>query len=757
MDDLPISKKEALDFHKRDNKSGKLAIELTKPLVTQRDLALAYSPGVAYPCLEIKENPDKSYDYTSKGNMVAVISNGTAVLGLGNLGAMASKPVMEGKSALLKRFADIDSIDIEVDEEDPKKLIETIERIACTFGGINLEDISSPSCFEVEQTLAKKLSVPIFHDDQHGTAIITSAALLNYCDIVGKKIEDLKIVFNGCGAAGVSCINLSMMIGAKKENILVCDQSGVIHNKRENLSDIKKKYSVDTDRRTLTDALKGADVFIGLSVKDALKPEMILDMLENPAIFAMANPDPEISPEVVYKVRPDAIVATGRSDYVNQVNNVMCFPYIFRGALDVRSTKINDEMKLAAVSAIAELARQPVPEEVYSAYSGRKIEYGKNYIIPTPFDPRLVIEVSAAVAKAAVKSGVSLKYNSDNWNEQEYKHKLRSKFSSAPNIINMLSDKLKSNKRRIIFAEGEEKKVIRTALQWVGNGYGVPILVGREERVHQNMEELGVYHFLKDKVIIANSAKSDKIEEYTNFVYSKVQRKGYLYRNCLHDVKTDRNIFATCMLSCGDGDALVTGLTRSYYKSVNEVAMVLGEDYNKTFATSIVFSGSKSILIADTAIDHHPDPEKLAYMTVQVAKRSKFFGSKPRVAFISDSNFGSGCKDNYNVSEALKILDASNVDFEYDGEMSVDVALNYEKLSMYPFCKLTDTANILIMPGSESASALCAFVKEFSKGTVIGPMIMGLENNAIQVISMKSSVSEILNASIIAATDQDIK
>lgn len=739
---IQVTKQEALDFHEFP-RPGKISISPTKNLITARDLSLAYSPGVAFPCLEIEKDPSASYKYTSKGNMVAVISNGTAVLGLGNLGAAASKPVMEGKSVLFKRFANIDSVDIEVEEYDKDKLIDTIARIGNSWGGVNLEDIASPDCFEIEAELKKRLNVPVFHDDQHGTAIICLAGLMNACEIVGKKFENLKVVLNGPGAAGIACLNLLINAGIKPQNVIVCDSNGVIYKGRtEKMTPLKEKYAVETSARTLTDALDGVDVFLGLSVKGALTKEMLKTMAKDPVIFAMANPDPEILPEEAMEVRPDAIVATGRSDYPNQVNNVMGFPYIFRGALDVNATDINEEMKIAASKAIANLAKEAVPAEVLRAYPGRRLEFGRSYIIPTPFDPRLISEVSSAVAKAAMDSGVAQKKIE---NFREYKSQLHGfrnpTISTMQSIFNNLSKT--AEKKRIIFAEGEELEVIKSAIMLKNEGYAEPILIGRTDKVTSVMKEAG----LKTKGLqIINAANSPHVELYTDVLFSKLSRKGFLKRDCERLIKTDRNHFASAMLECGHAESLLTGFTRGYQKSLNDVSRVLEKKENAVlFATSAIVIGSKTIFIADTAINENPSAEQLALIAIQAAKKVELFGYTPRVAFVSYSNFGSRSGiENSKITEALKILDDKNVTFEYDGEMMVDVALSQNPREHYPMNRLTKPANILITPNLTASHIAMSLLESANDAFVIGPILNGFVK-PVQIVRYHSDINSITN------------
>lgn len=744
-------KDQALKYHIGGNKEvtfgngqpGKLEVIPTKPLDTSRDLSLAYSPGVGYPCLEIQKDPDNAYKYTSKGNLVAVISNGTAVLGLGKLGALASKPVMEGKSALFNKFANISAIDVLVDSVDKEEFINIVSKIGETYGGINLEDIASPDCFEIEQRLIDALSIPVFHDDQHGTAIISTAALINFADITKRKIEDIKIVVNGCGAAGISCIKLFQHIGVK--NIIVCDQKGVIHKGRKDLNNIKAEFAInDTNILNLSDALKGADMFLGLSVKDVLKKEMIMEMTPNPAIFAMANPDPEIRPEIAMEARPDAIIATGRSDYPNQINNVMCFPFIFRGALDVRARKINIEMKMAAVKAIAELARQSVPARVAKAYSGMKLEYGREYIIPTPFDTRLLIEVSSAVAQAAVDSGVA---KIKEFSVVDYKRNLTKNLSPISyfidNIINNVSiDHAKNT--RVLFSDGEEIEVIKAACLSLEYGY-IPVLVGKEDVIISKMKNALLYESMYNKIEIINAAKinTDDLAKYIDFLYEKMCRNGWTKRMCARFVKTDRYVFSSCLLAFDYINVMISSanIDRTWINNIHNTV---------AFGISVILGNhGKSIFVLDTAINKFLTPEQMSCFAIKASKYVKSIGETPRVAFVSASNFGKDYdldEENANaIRTTLNILNKANVDFEYDGEMSIDIALNKELLDNYQFSHLTDTANILIFPELKTAKFAIKMIAQFGRGTsVFGPIICGL-NKKMQLIKLEDDSEKILN------------
>ena len=739
---------EALQFHNQ-GQPGKVAMHSTKPLNTQRELALAYSPGVAFPCLEIAKNPDSVFDYTAKGNYVAVISNGSAVLGLGNLGALASKPVMEGKSVLFKRFADIDSVDIEVSTQDPEEFINAVKYLGPTWGGINLEDIKAPECFIIEKKLRGVMDVPVFHDDQHGTAIISAAGIINALYIANKKIEDVKVVVNGAGAAGIACLELLKGMGLPHNSALLCDTRGVIYKgRKDGMNEWKEIHAAETSDRTLEDAMKNCDIFLGLSAKGAVSKEMVKSMAKNPVIFAMANPDPEILPEEVKEVRDDAIIATGRSDHENQVNNVMGFPYIFRGALDVHASTINEEMKIAAAKALAELAREHVPQEVIKAYGGKEMKFGANYIIPTPFDSRLLSTIPVAVAKAAVESGVAKRPISD-WDA--YKVSLQARLDPTVNSMNMIFEELQRSPKKVIFAEGEQPEIIRVAAMWRDNGYGTPVLVGRKDRILANMTNANIS---EDGIEIYNAAISEENNKFTDYLYNKLQREGILYSDCSRMVKTDRNIFSASMLACGDGDALVTGLTRGYRQAFTDIWKVIKNEKNQiALGISMVISKGKTIFISDTACSELSSSEHLAKIAIQTAKKVSDMGYDPRVAFLSFSNFGSALKtESERIKKAVAILDEQKVSFEYDGEMTADVALDIDKMSKYPFCRLTAPANILICPGLHSASIATKLLEQVGECTVIGPILNGLEKS-VQIVTMRSSINEILNMAAIAAVD----
>ena len=738
---------EALRMHAR-GRPGKVEIHATKPLTTQHDLTLAYSPGVAAPCLEINRDPDLAYKYTAIGNVVAIISNGTAVLGLGNIGALAAKPVMEGKSVLFKRFADIDGINLEVHTENVDEFVNCVRYLGNSFGGINLEDIKAPECFIIEQRLREILDVPVFHDDQHGTAIITVAGLINALDLTGRSIKKTKMVVNGAGAASIACVELFKAYGMPGKNIIMCDSKGVIYEgRKEGMNQWKSAHAAKTKARTLAEAVKGADCFIGLSVKGAMSQDMVRTMGKNPLIFAMANPDPEITPEEIKAVRDDAIIATGRSDYPNQINNVLGFPYIFRGALDVRASTINDDMKIAAANALAELTREDVPDEVAAAYSGEHLKYGPEYLIPTPFDPRLITAVPMAVARAAMDSGVARNPITD---MIRYEAELSARLNPTAGSLQAIFDKVRANPRRVVFAEGEEEKSIRAAFSFLNSGYGTPILVGREARVRQAMEDLGLV--IAEGIEITNARLTTSLDDYTEFLYRRIQRKGYLQRDCQRMVKRDRNIFAACMVATGDADAMVTGLTRNYHMALTQIARVLDPDPGSiVFGLSLVLAGNRTIFVADTAVHEMPSPIELADIAQQAAAFAREMGHEPRVAMLSYANFGQpDLSRGKTVRQAVEELDKREVGFEYDGEMSVDVALNAKLLENYPFCRLTGPANILVMPGLHSAQISSKLLNELGGCTVVGPLLMGISKPA-QIVLMGATTSDMVNMAALAA------
>ncbi|WP_416879202.1 NADP-dependent malic enzyme [Litorimonas sp.] len=742
-----ITDQQALDFHSKPF-PGKLSLQPTKPMATQRDLSLAYSPGVAVPVEAIAADKDTVYDYTSKGNMVAVISNGTAILGLGNLGAMASKPVMEGKSVLFKRFADIDSFDIEVEEEDAEKFIECVQRFGNTFGGINLEDIGSPECFIIEQELRDKLDIPVFHDDQHGTAIIATAGLINACHLTGRKFEDLKLVLSGAGAAGLSVLNLVKAMGVKDENAIVVDSRGVIYQgRKEYMDQWKAPHAVETDKRTLAEAMDGADVFFGLSVAGIVTKEMVASMAPKPIIFAMANPDPEVLPEDIKDVRDDAIIATGRSDYPNQVNNVLGFPYIFRGALDVRARNVNEEMKLACARALADLARQDVPEEVAAAYHGKRPSYGPEYIIPAPFDPRLISEIPPYVAQAAMDTGVARKPIED---MDAYRKSLARRQDPTAAILQGITATVQQDPKTIIFAEGEEPAVIRAAQAFQQRGLGKAILIGREKPIYDNMKLLGIEK--PDSLMVLNARLFDRNAEFTDYLYSRLQRKGFLRRDAQRLVNNDRNVFSALMLHHELADGMVTGVTRSYDIALNDVQLVLNHvEHERTMGVSVVVNKNRTLFIADTNITELPEAEDLADIAETTAHFARQFGFEPRVAFLSYSTFGNPIGERMlKVRKAVEILDGRDVDFEYEGDIAADVALDPLHVLTYPFSRLTDAANVLVMPAIHSASISTKLLDALGSATVLGPFLTGLEK-PVQICSLGATASEIAQMATLAA------
>jgi len=741
--------RETLLMH-ASGRPGKIEVVPTKPLTTQRDLSLAYSPGVAFPCLHIAKDPSLAYDYTAKGNLVAVISNGTAVLGLGDLGALAGKPVMEGKAVLFKRFADIDAIDLEVDTRDVDEFVNCVRFLGPTFGGINLEDIKAPECFVIESRLREIMDIPVFHDDQHGTAIIATAGLLNALDLTGRKLSETKVVVNGAGAAAIACVELIKAVGIRHENVTLCDTKGVIYQGRtEGMNQWKSAHAVPTEARTLEQAMAGADVFMGLSVKGAVTAAMVKAMAAKPIIFAMANPDPEITPEEVRQVRDDAIVATGRSDYPNQINNVLGFPYIFRGTLDVRASTINEAMKIAAARAVAQLAREDVPDEVDAAYAGRRLRYGPEYIIPVPFDPRLIAAIPPAVAQAAMDSGVARKPIID---MNAYKKELSARLDPTAASLQIIAEKVKAHPSRVVFAEGEEEKSIRAALAFKNAGYGTPILIGREDQIRETMLQMHLPGF--EQLEIVNARVSDKREHYTDVLYKRLQRKGALYRDVQRLVNQERNIWGALMVAEGDADAMVTGLTRNYWQAFDEIKRVVDSNAGeRLIGLNIMLARGRTVFIADTTMHELPNPEQIADIAVQAAAKARQLGHEPRVALLSYSNFGNPAnRPSERVREAVALLDSRQVDFEYDGEMAADVALDPAMLKHYPFCRLSGPANVLVMPGLHSANISWKLMQKLGGGTVIGPILTGLAK-PIQITSMDATVNDIVNMAVLASYD----
>jgi malate dehydrogenase (oxaloacetate-decarboxylating)(NADP+) len=743
-----ITAEEALALH-AEGKPGKLEIRLTKALTTARDLSLAYSPGVAEPCLRIAANPATAYDYTAKGNFVAVVSNGTAVLGLGNLGALASKPVMEGKSALFKRFADVDSIDLCVSTEDVDEFVNCVRFLGASFGGINLEDIKAPECFVIEQRLRELMDIPVFHDDQHGTAIVAAAGLINAIDLTGRSLADTRLVVNGAGAAAIACVELLKAMGMRPNNVILCDTKGVVYRGRaEGMNQWKSGHAVETRARTLTEALDGADVFFGLSAKGALTPDMVARMAPKPIIFAMANPDPEITPEEARAARPDAIVATGRSDYPNQVNNVLGFPYIFRGALDVRASTINEPMKIAAAEALAELARADVPDEVLGAGGGRRLQYGPEYILPLPFDPRLMSTVPPAVARAAMESGVARKPCVD---LRRYARELSARLDPIAAVLDAINERVRANPRRVVFAEGEEEKIIRAAVAFRNEGYGTPVLIGREDRVLASLEQLGLGG--AEGIEVHNARRSGANSKYTAYLYDRLQRRGYLQRDCQRMVNQDRNIFGACMVATGDADALITGVTRAGPVALRDVLTVIDPvPGGLLFGVTLLVTASGTVFVADTAVNELPTAEETADIAIAAANAARRFGMEPRVALLSYSTFGNPMRAKSTVMrEAVAVLSKRKPDFEFDGEMSPEVALDPGlRATMYPFCKLTGPANVLVMPGLHSAHITTRLVPHLGAGQMIGPLLIGL-SRPVQIVPLDASVNTIVEMACLAA------
>ncbi|MGP6088676.1 NADP-dependent malic enzyme [Antarctobacter jejuensis] len=742
-----FTREEALAFHLEPT-PGKWEVQATVPMTTQRDLSLAYSPGVAVPCEDIAANPELAYDYTNKGNLVAVISNGTAVLGLGNLGALGSKPVMEGKSVLFKRFADVNSIDIELDTEDPDAFCQAVKLMGPTFGGINLEDIKAPECFIIEQRLKEEMDIPVFHDDQHGTAVICAAGLINALHISGKKIEDCKIVLNGAGAAGIACLELIKSMGARHENCIMCDTKGVIYQGRtEGMNQWKSAHAVVTEARSLEDAMVGADVFLGVSAKGAVTQDMVASMADNPVIFAMANPDPEITPEEAHEVRVDAIVATGRSDYPNQVNNVLGFPYLFRGALDIHARAINDEMKIACAQALADLAREDVPDEVALAY-GKSLTFGRDYIIPTPFDPRLIHRIPPAVAKAGMETGAARRPIVD---MEAYEHRLQGRMDPTASILRSINARARAAQARMIFAEGDDPRVLRAAVMYQRSGLGKAMVVGRDSDVKEKLEQAGLADAVRELEVV-NAANTRHLDAYKDFLYERLQRRG-MDRQDIHRLAArDRHVFAALMLAHGHGDGLVTGATRKSAHVLQLINHVFDADaaHGAVGVTALLQKG-RIVLITDTLVHEWPDEEDLANIAERAAGVARHLGLEPRVAFVSFSTFG------YPVSEraekmhqAPRVLDRRGVNFEYEGEMTVDVALNVKAQELYPFQRLTGPANILVVPARHSASISVKLMQEMAGATVIGPILSGVDQ-PIQICSTSSTANDILNMAVLAA------
>ena len=746
------TEKEALEFHTH-KKPGKIEIISSKNMTTKRDLALAYSPGVAAPVKAISENPESAYDYTSKGNLVAVVSNGSAILGMGNLGALASKPVMEGKAILFKRFADIDSIDLEIDSGDANEIINSIKSFSPSFGGINLEDIAAPDCFIIEEKLKEILDIPVFHDDQHGTAIITTAALINALDISKKSIQNIKVVVNGAGASAMACTNLFKNSGVPQKNITMIDRKGVIYKGRKNLNQWKSGHAIETEDRVLSDAIKDADVFLGLSAKGALTKDMVKKMAKNPIIFACANPDPEITPEEIEEVRSDAIIATGRSDYPNQVNNLIGFPYIFRGALDVRSKTINEEMKVAAANAIANLAREDVPDEVVAAMGGERPHYGKEYIIPSTFDPRLISVIPAAVARAAMDSGVARKPIID---FELYKDQLKQRLDPTVTIMQGINSYIKKNQKRIVFADGEDVNTLKAAIAFKNSKLGIPILIGKEQKVKEQIKKIGYDENFDIEIV--NSKDTEKREKYVKYLFQKLQREqGMLEWDCDRLIRNDRVVWASCMVACGDADGAVTGNTRRFGASLEKIKQVVNPRVGEImFGLNLVVHKGKTIFVADTSVHEYPSSEQMSEIAISASRVVRLFGFDPKVAFVSHSTFGQPVTSRTkHIRKAVDILKEKNVDFEFDGDMQPDVALNKEYKNLYPFSNIVGNANILIMPGQHSAAISYKMMKELGDTKVIGPLLVGL-GLPIEIAPLRTSTSELINLASIAAYSADV-
>ena len=746
-----LTREDALQFHMQPT-PGKWEIQATVPMTTQRDLSLAYSPGVAIPCEEIFADPATAYDYTNKGNLVAVISNGTAVLGLGNLGALASKPVMEGKSVLFKRFADVNSIDIELDTEDPDAFCNAVRLMGPTFGGINLEDIKAPECFIIEQRLKEEMDIPVFHDDQHGTAVICAAGLLNALYLSGKKIEDVKIVLNGAGAAGIACLELLKSMGARHDNCIMADTKGVIYQGRtEGMNQWKSAHAVVTDARSLADAMKDADVFLGVSAKGAVTQDMVASMAPNPVIFAMANPDPEITPEEAHAVRPDAIVATGRSDYPNQVNNVLGFPYLFRGALDIHARAINDEMKIACAEALAALAREDVPDEVAMAY-GKKLSFGRDYIIPTPFDPRLIHRIPTAVARAGMKTGVARRPIVD---MDAYELSLKSRMDPTASILRSLNARARAAQSTVVFAEGDDPRVLRAAVLYQRAGMGKALVVGRSDDVRAKLTAEGLAEAV-DEIEVVNAANTTHLETYKAFLYKRLQRNGFDAQDIHRLAARDRHVFAALMLAHGHADGMVTGATRKSAHVLELINHVFdAQPHDGAVGVTAVLHKGRIVLITDTLVHEWPDENDLADIAERGASVARDLGLEPRLAFLSFSTFGSPVSERAEkMRKAPVVLDNRRVDFEYEGEMTVDVALNPRAQENYPFSRLTGPANVLVVPARHSASISVKLMQEMAGATVIGPILSGV-GKPVQICSTVSTVNDILNMAVIAACGID--
>ncbi len=743
-------RQEALDYHSMGRK-GKIEVITTKPCATSRDLALAYSPGVAEPCLEIEKNPDDAYEYTAKGNLVAVVSNGTAVLGLGDIGALAGKPVMEGKGVLFKSFADVDVFDIEIDTKDSDELIRTVKLLEPTFGGINLEDIKGPECFYIEEKLQEIMNIPVFHDDQHGTAIISAAGMINALEIIGKKIEDVKIVVNGAGAAGIACANLAITMGIDKNNVILCDTKGVIYKGRtEGMNDYKERLAAETDARTLEDAMVDADIFFGVSAKGALTNEMLKSMAKDPIVFAMANPDPEITPPEAKAVRDDVIIGTGRSDYNNQVNNVLCFPFLFRGALDTHASAINAEMKLAAVKALAELAKEDVPDSVRKAYGGEVIKFGREYIIPKPFDPRVLLHVAPAVAQAAMDSGVARRPIQD---MDEYKERLEAMQGRSKSVMRTLINKAKACPKRIVFPEGEEDKIIRAAQILLDENIAKPILLGNKVEIEARVKELGADITGAE---IIDPEDSPKRKEYIDALFAMRQRKGVTLAEAKRLIKKNRNYFGAMMVEKGDADTLLSGISHHYPETIRPALEIIGKQDNlsKVHGLYMMVTKKEAVFFADTTVTIEPTAEELAETAILTAEKAKYFEVEPRVAMLSFSNFGSALHPlTSKVAKATRLVKERAPELIVEGEIQANVALDPELVEkQYPFSKLKGNANVFIFPDLQSGNIAYKLLHKLGGAEQIGPILMGTKK-PVHVLQRGDDVTDIVNMAAVAVVD----
>jgi malate dehydrogenase (oxaloacetate-decarboxylating)(NADP+) len=743
-------KQEALDYHSMGRK-GKIEVITTKPCATSRDLSLAYSPGVAEPCLEIEKNPDDAYQYTAKGNLVAVVSNGTAVLGLGDIGALAGKPVMEGKGVLFKSFADVDVFDIELDTKDSDELIRTVKLLEPTFGGINLEDIKGPECFYIEEELQKIMNIPVFHDDQHGTAIISAAGMLNALEIVGKDVNKCKIVVNGAGAAGIACANLAITMGIDRNNVILCDTKGVIYKGRTvGMNDYKERLAAETDARTLEDAMVDADIFFGVSAKGALTSDMLKSMAKDPIVFAMANPDPEITPPEAKAVRGDVIIGTGRSDYENQVNNVLCFPFLFRGALDTHASAINDEMKLAAVKALAELAKEDVPDSVRKAYAGEDIKFGREYVIPKPFDPRVLLHVAPAVAQAAMDSGVARRPIDD---MDKYKERLEAMQGRSKQIMRTLINKAKACPKRIVFPEGEEEKILRAAQILVDEGIAKPILLGDEAEIKTNAASAGID---LTGITIIDQSKSDKVKDYTEEFYTMRQRKGITQAEAKRIMLKSRNHYGSMMVLKGDADSLLSGINHHYPETIRPALEVIGkrEGLSKVHGMYMMVTKKEATFFADTTVAIEPTAEELAETAILTAQKAQQFDFEPKVAMLSFSNFGSAAHPlTLKVKRATAMVKAQAPDLVVEGEMQANVALDPEIVEkQYPFSTVKGDANVFIFPDLQSGNIAYKLLHKLGGAEQIGPILMGMKK-PVHVLQRGDAVADIVNMAAVAVVD----